>query len=315
MQDMDRAQGCVIFIGSLNDNGGFVPYGTGFLLSVFHEEIQFDYVVTCHHIIQIFSENKTWIRVNLINGESEVIPISKNLWINDIKNDISILPYHFGRAKYNVTSIIEKNINTLLNRIKTEEEREIRIGDRTFLVGLFTSHYGNIHNIPILRIGYIAALPDENELVYTDTGFVKAYLVETRSIGGLSGSPVFFYDYWCGYNMPWPIPEGLLGSCFLGVMRGRFNIREGTDVVVGDSESDALNSGIGIVTPVEYIINLLNSPQLMEERENIVNKLKKESMYRPTSINPSNQENPKHKEDFTSLLSAAAKKKPQDDET
>jgi hypothetical protein len=59
----------------------------------------------------------------------------------------------------------------------------------TLRIGLFTRRIGSQRNIPIVRIGNVAALPEE--LIRTRSGLMKAYLVEMRSIAGLSGSPVF----------------------------------------------------------------------------------------------------------------------------
>jgi len=341
MPELDRARKCVVYIGLLTESGNFVPYGTGFLMSIFHEEIQFDYVITCHHIIQMFDDDNTWIRVNLNTGDCEVMAVPKNLWFNDIKNDISVFSRHFGRDKYSVTRIIDKNINTLLDRIKADQEPPIAIGWRIFLVGLLTSHYGNVHNTPILRMGHIAALPDEQEPIDTDTGFVKAYLIETRSIGGLSGSPVFHFDAWCGYDMQYPIPGGLLEACFLGMMRGRFNTKDPNDVVRSEIQSDKelkeiidqltpelkkaflglmgkrflvddINTGIGIVIPADVIVEFINQPAFVAQREETVKELKKKTHYRNSAATP-DTENPRHKEDFNSLVSAATKKKLQDD--
>jgi hypothetical protein len=59
-------------------------------------------------------------------------------------------------------------------------------------------------------------------------------------------------------------------------------------------------------------MNVINQPILVSQREKTVEQLKKKSHYRPTAAIP-DTENPQHKEDFNSLVSAAAKKKPQDD--
>ena len=67
----------------------------------------------------------------------------------------------------------------------------VGIGDELITVGLFTQRHGAQKKIPIVRSGIIAAMPDEP---FEDQNTGKpyhAYLVEARSIGGLSGSPVF----------------------------------------------------------------------------------------------------------------------------
>jgi hypothetical protein len=70
-------------------------------------------------------------------------------------------------------------------------EREgIGIGDEIAIIGLFTRFSGKGRHFPIARIGNLAMLPTERIPV---GGFapMEAYLAEGRSIGGLSGSPVY----------------------------------------------------------------------------------------------------------------------------
>jgi hypothetical protein len=50
-------------------------------------------------------------------------------------------------------------------------------------VGLFSEHQGAERNIPIVRVGNIAAMPEEPVLT-TSWGAIDAYLIEARSIGG-----------------------------------------------------------------------------------------------------------------------------------
>src|SRR5689334_11059030 len=80
----------------------------------------------------------------------------------------------------------------LSDEFLTEEARDkyhVGTGDEVAIVGLFYSHFGEAKNVPIVRTGNIAAMPDEP--VPTSHGLTDAYLVEVRSIGGISGSPVF----------------------------------------------------------------------------------------------------------------------------
>lgn len=64
----------------------------------------------------------------------------------------------------------------------------VGIGDEILMVGLFTKRHGFRRNIPIVRAGIIAAMPEE-PIEDEDTGnLYDAYLAEIRSIGGLSGS-------------------------------------------------------------------------------------------------------------------------------
>src|SRR5207244_3857075 len=63
-------------------------------------------------------------------------------------------------------------------------------GDEVCVVGLYTSHFGCVRNRPIVRMGHLAAMLEEQ--VMTNRGHVWGYLIECHSIAGLSGSPVFW---------------------------------------------------------------------------------------------------------------------------
>src|SRR4029077_15217810 len=69
-------------------------------------------------------------------------------------------------------------------------DRKVELGDEVFFTGLFHPHCGEGKNIPIVRIGNVAALREE-PVLNPDGRPADLYLAESRSIGGLSGSPVF----------------------------------------------------------------------------------------------------------------------------
>ncbi len=68
------------------------------------------------------------------------------------------------------------------------KDQNIGLGDEVFITGLFGYVAGSQKNIPIVRVGNIAMMPDEK--VPTEGEPMEAYLIEARSMGGLSGSPV-----------------------------------------------------------------------------------------------------------------------------
>ena len=72
---------------------------------------------------------------------------------------------------------------------KVIKQRHIGVGDEVFITGLFTKVQETTKNIPIVRTGTVAMIPGE-KIPFGDN-LIEAYLVEARSIGGLSGSPVF----------------------------------------------------------------------------------------------------------------------------
>ena len=148
----------------------------------------------------------------------------------------------------------------------TEEtllENAIGIGEDLFVVGLFKMHAGDSKNIPIVRAGNIAAMPEE-PIKTAEYGMMEAYLVESRFIGGLSGSPVFVYlgdSRIIGGTVRLGIgPRFVL----LGLIHGHWNWP------TSDIETDALfseeklNVGISIVVPAQRIIEVLELPQITE---------------------------------------------------
>jgi hypothetical protein len=69
------------------------------------------------------------------------------------------------------------------------EDHNLGVGDEVFITGLFTETAETTRDIPIVRVGTVAMIPGE-KLPFKDR-LIEAYLIECRSIGGLSGSPVF----------------------------------------------------------------------------------------------------------------------------
>jgi hypothetical protein len=56
---------------------------------------------------------------------------------------------------------------------------------------LVRESHGRHQNVPIVRVGNFASYPAEQ--IQTGFGRMDAFLIEARSIGGLSGSPVFVH--------------------------------------------------------------------------------------------------------------------------
>jgi hypothetical protein len=72
---------------------------------------------------------------------------------------------------------------------ETIAHHDLGVGDEVFITGLFTKVTETTKNIPIVRTGTVAMMPGEE--IPFGNNLIEAYLIESRSIGGLSGSPVF----------------------------------------------------------------------------------------------------------------------------
>ena len=145
----------------------------------------------------------------------------------------------------------------------------VGIGDELLITGLFVSQPGQKRNIPIIRSGIIAAMPEEE--------LRDVYLAELRSTGGLSGSPVFVVIgparmVELQSNTPWDVAAGVGTISFrlLGLIRGHWykptsTLSQGNDAMY-DSQAEGVNRGIARVTPARFLEELLMDKQARNER-------------------------------------------------
>ena len=207
----------VVYIG-LQAQGSFLPLGTGFCVGTPYRDHHFFNIVTADHVVDLVSGDTIYVRMNTKTGEAgPPIAISKAAKFPGIdrKFDLAIFPtgdvHDFYDADYVLLDRAE--YNQIL-----EEVWRPGLGDEVATIGLYTSHYGRIKNIPIVRVGHIAMMPDEP--VMSTRGYVQAYLIEVRSILGLSGSPV------CITVPPMRVKDGGiqlldgLGAICIGMMLG-----------------------------------------------------------------------------------------------
>jgi hypothetical protein len=265
MQVPDNIRDCCCFIYC--DTGeGHKLVGTGFFVGEKvaedgPENFKYVYLVTAKHIVAGI-KCKTpipnmGIRVNVSGGETIDIDIPINSWLfhpDDTSVDAAILPvWNMGGA----------DIKTIPPDIAITDEltkkHGIGIGDEVCITGLFYKHYGNKRNLPILRIGNIAMMLGER-IKTTHFGLIQAYLVELRSIGGLSGSPVFVHIVTLSPKM-----EHLL--FWLGLMRGHWPTDKESIDTLDASDEQQLNVGIGIVVPASKILEITRQEFLMQAKE------------------------------------------------
>ena len=148
---------------------------------------------------------------------------------------------------------------------ETARRLGVGVGDEVFFPGLFTEHAGNDQNRPIIRTGSIAAMP--TPMVAGGIGPMTAYLVEARSIGGLSGSPVFVQ---VPHRVTWKTdssedePHRVLPfNFFMGLMHGHWDVRPMPDNIMDTGlNAQLVNMGIGIVVPAQDVMAVLRQPRI-----------------------------------------------------
>lgn len=137
-----------------------------------------------------------------------------------------------------------------------------------FACGLFTHVTPDHRTMPIVRRGNIAMLPDVP--IETSSGcFANVHLIEMRSIGGVSGSPVFVRP-----TIDQSIPETFRGiknsfsyghgATLLGLVQGHWDVDEAAineprPVATGRR---GVSMGIAIVVPAIKIIEAIDQPEL-----------------------------------------------------
>jgi hypothetical protein len=113
------------------------------------------------------------------------------------------------------------------------------------------------------------------EPVQLADGFADVYLIEARSIGGLSGSPVFIRRTIAIAGQVKESGEsgqlhGLGGTMYLlGLMHGHWDIKESeiNKPSASSYSQHGVNMGIAIVIPADKIIETISHPELKALRE------------------------------------------------
>ena len=298
MRVPDEVRQCTVFLAAqVSSNRAHRKFiGTAFIVSVPFQDPLAEkallYLVTARHVIEAAEGENIWVRANMQDGSSNMVETKKSLWLThptDNSVDVAVLPFNFQGpllAKYVPVSML------LTGEIT--KEKKIGTGDEVFLTGLFAQLQGSERNLPIVRLGNIAMMPDER--VPTSMGPIEAYLIEARSIGGLSGSPVFVRE----------TLVGVLGSVYLlGLMHGHWDIppENKNDTIDATGNNNAVNMGIAIVVPAEKIREVIDRKELVDMRKNVYEKELKKRWPTPDAV----QQEGITKKEFEEILERATR--------
>ncbi len=267
---------CVAFL-CFQKSGNVHIVGTAFFVGVALDDTRSaSYVVTArHNLLAIDARNfddpqHVMLRINMTDGTSKFAKIVRKAWLFPEENsDVAVAPFaipeEFDQEVFPVESFATEEVI---------EREAIGIGEEVFLIGLFVKHFGKHKNNPILRVGNIAAMPDE-PVDAGSLGHIDAYLVEARSIGGISGSPVFVCLAGVRKNPSGTQIGGTPRYFLLGLMHGHWNWDHSKDNPVFDSDEprmdssglDHINTGIAVVIPASKILSVLNAKRFEEARQ------------------------------------------------
>lgn len=151
------------------------------------------WAVTNKHVI----EGNNWtIRLNLKDGGTTCIDTDDREWIYHPKTDLAVRPLALSQDVHKFSYLASEWLLTE----DWENALEIGPGDPCFTIGRFIGHDGKQKNTPTTRFGQIAQV--DAKPIEQGGQAIDSYLVEIRSIGGFSGSPVFVYLN-SAYYRPW----------------------------------------------------------------------------------------------------------------
>ncbi|WP_316234918.1 MULTISPECIES: hypothetical protein [unclassified Bradyrhizobium] len=220
------------------------------------------------------------IRINKPYGSTFNIELNPEDWIFDPKGDdlsaVDVTDHLFGN--FDEVWVVDEE-NDFVSQSKFDDLR-IGVGEDTVMLGMFSGHHGGDRNIPSARFGNISMLPSDKALVQQPNGVRRpSYLVDIRSRGGYSGSPVFVYrtlagDLRRGARL-WPADAENHLFALLGIhcaqFRERIEVRKATSAeAAGDPilENDTLyiEGGTTVVIPAWRISELLDRPEFEATR-------------------------------------------------
>jgi hypothetical protein len=263
MRIPDRVLNCVCFLYGYGVTEGpqqLSPLGTGFFMGVRGElnpTAVHTYLATARHIVRQEKEGKfeeLHVRYNSrTGGGNQPIPITAEwMYHHDPSADVAVIPFE-RYVEHRSDRPLPMDEKVILGADRREQFK-IGIGDELSVVGLFTSRPGLGRNIPIVRSGLIAAMPQER-IIEPDVLPYEAYLAELRSIRGLSGSPVFV-NLGLNRNADGTVNEG--GSIpLLGIVRSHWEPKIGMPLTEYGREMISMNTGIATITPVSYLADIL----------------------------------------------------------
>lgn len=274
----DELRKCVVFLAFQKADGLTHLAGTGFCV---HRSVskfrRYQYLVTARHVIDGIRDlglDRVLIRLNIEDGRSTWLESSLRDWVfhpSEPEVDVAIVRITIlepmDHASYPLESIVTQEFL---------RENSIGPGEEVFVTGLFVHHFGLSSNIPIVLAGNIAALPIEK--VQTEKGLIDAYLVEARSIGGISGSPVFLHMGLVRHVdgqvrfLQASTSTNLIGSSvyLMGLVHGHFGSKESdldTSSLDSGSDHDKINAGIAIVVPIWKVIEVVSQTRLRKEED------------------------------------------------
>jgi len=292
MRIEDSIRHTVVFIGYPSndpDKGGIDCIGTAFLL----RHGGFPYLITARHVAEYVGSDPFLVRVNRFSESADNLLIDGAAWHydQDVSVDVAVLPIsNLLREREHYVRFIEDEKESWWNKAW---KYGVGIGDFCYTVGLFRVLSGNKKNLPVVHFGTIARPiygPDEEPIPVKDwrdpngnkTILAIAYLVESQSLSGLSGAPVFVRvsnhavtEEMIRHN-PHILPSEMGNAVamwhlhLIGVWQGAWDAPPGEVLGSERGQSVRVPVGMGVVAPIDHVHYILANDELTSMRKNYV---------------------------------------------
>ena len=260
----------VVFLGAKTEQG-FRWGGIGTWVSIEQEGMRSDYLMTAAHVVgsnvQADEDSAVRFRLNLANGESETGVIPGGDWIYGTEEglDVAVTPVRRQRG-WETTAMDTSSFAS----DEALALYDMGPGDSTLAIGLYPRMLGTKRNSPLVRSGVIAGMPEDAYRSKDGNYNFVPYLVECRSLNGVSGSPVYIRmreDVVGPCQNPdhkHEHPVGTIDTMFLiGIVHGHWDLKASLENDQnGESYQEAVlavNEGISILTRAQDILDFLES--------------------------------------------------------
>jgi len=320
----DKILDCVVYLypsvehAQMGEKWG----GSGFLVGIpseAHENWNYIYCVTCKHVVQPMGSPV--IRLNTEAGSNDIIELTPDNWVyHRDGDDLAACSIAFKNPDYFKYSMIHPSMFITEEYI---EQQSIGAGDDVYMVGRLVNYQGQQQNTPVVRFGNISM--GQPQPIRNEWGLLQeSFLIETRSLSGLSGSPVFVY---ITPFSPTPAEYGerqpstrLLGvdwghmRSFEPVLKRHDDPGENKLVPVDQEWKVPSNSGQAQVVPAWKLQELLDQEELKmarrQEDEQIARwKSESSAAFDAQPADQSEEDSPFNRDDFFRDLRKAARKR------
>jgi len=245
--------------------------GSGFFMSVPSTKVPdsgYIYGITNAHVVRRCGDSPV-VRLNSMDGQAISLVSRAEHWVfHPAQDDLAAAPLSVPKevqAKWiPVGACISPDVIA---------EHDIGPGDDVYMVGRYVDHGGRQRNWPSVRFGNLSMM--NWEPIRLESGLLQeAFLVECRSVGGFSGSPVFV---WIPPMAARPGVKAIYASGFgpwlLGVDCGHLDATHPVVDLGGKFHPEGwrarASSGMAVVVPAWKVVELLNDPVFINRRAQI----------------------------------------------